>query len=312
MKRFTATEKWDKAWFRALAPRLKCLWSYLCDKSDAAGFWEPDFELASFQIGEAVSGADLTHFGDRIENITGGKIRIVSFIEFQYGNLSRDCKAHGPVFRILEKHTHSKGIPKGIHTLKDKEEEEDKDKDKEEVQETDTETHARGGVFAPPSLEEWKAFGTTLKPPYPELEAEKTWHHYEGKGWRIGKNGAKKWKSCLQTCYCGWKKDSMQPNGHANGSTPPDADQENDEAQIRLNLIFGRHPDAKWSREELAVYAAYELPITEENIRRLKNYYGTKDEKLTDWVRPVSLLGLLRKFGPTLDAATRYRPPTLV
>lgn len=141
MKRFTATEKWDKAWFRALSPRLKCLWNYLCDKADAAGFWEPDLALASFQIGETVTEADLAHFGDRIEHVKGGKIRIASFIEFQYGNLSRDCKAHGPVFRLLEKHTLSNGIPKAIHSLK----EEDKDKEEEKDKESETEKETREG-----------------------------------------------------------------------------------------------------------------------------------------------------------------------
>lgn len=133
MKRFTATEKWAKPWFQNLHPRLKCLWCFICDNADAAGVWEPNFRLASFQIGLKVSAVDLKEFGDRTASLPSGKILVISFIEFQYGNLSKECRAHFPIFRALEKNSLSYpfGIPysKAIHSLK--EEEEDKEEDKE-------------------------------------------------------------------------------------------------------------------------------------------------------------------------------------
>lgn len=104
MRRFTATEKWSKEWFQHLSPRLKCFWLFICDNADAAGVWEPNFSLASFQIGDTVTDADLVAFGDRLERLPNGKLRIGSFLKFQYGNLSENCKAHIPVFRALEKH----------------------------------------------------------------------------------------------------------------------------------------------------------------------------------------------------------------
>jgi len=49
--RFTMTEKWRDKWFRHLSLEGKLLFVYLCDNCDIAGFWEKDFELASFETG---------------------------------------------------------------------------------------------------------------------------------------------------------------------------------------------------------------------------------------------------------------------
>jgi hypothetical protein len=103
VKRFTATEKWGKEWFQALKPKLKCLWSFICDHADHCGAWEPNFGLASYQIGERVAASDLSAFGDRLHKLPNGKYLVVSFIEFQFGKLSETCPAHKPVFRAMEK-----------------------------------------------------------------------------------------------------------------------------------------------------------------------------------------------------------------
>jgi uncharacterized phage protein (TIGR02220 family) len=130
MKRFTATEKWDKDWFCDLSLLNKCLWTYICDRCDAAGVWDTNFRLASFQIGETVTKDNLSAFGDRVKILPNGKVWIVGFIEYQYGILSTACRPHLNVINILNKH----GIEpyaKGIHTLQEKEKEKDQEKDKE-------------------------------------------------------------------------------------------------------------------------------------------------------------------------------------
>lgn len=136
MKRFTETTKWQDAWFRKLSPRLKCLWTFLCDGCDAAGVIDPDWDLLSFQIGEGVSPDDLAAFGTgRIHTLPNGKIWICRFMEFQYGTLSRDCKAHTPIFKAIAFHhleSLLKGYARGIHTLKEQDKEKETDK-KEEV-----------------------------------------------------------------------------------------------------------------------------------------------------------------------------------
>jgi hypothetical protein len=137
MKRFTETAKWDDPWFRRLRPEVKLLWQWILDRCDNAGVIDPDLELASFQIGFEYPSDALSSLGDRVVQLDCGKWFIPKFIAFQYGQLSADCKAHKPIFASIEKHSLervSKGYPKGIHTLQEKE--------KETVQEKEPEKEA--------------------------------------------------------------------------------------------------------------------------------------------------------------------------
>lgn len=129
MKRFTETDKWKDPWFRRLDGRLKLLWMWLCDQCDHAGIIDPDMDLAAFQIGVVVTEMDLAAFDGRLSKLQNGKWMLTKFIAFQYGELSVDCRAHGPVFKSLENNRVSKGYAKGIHTLQDKDKDKDKDKD---------------------------------------------------------------------------------------------------------------------------------------------------------------------------------------
>jgi hypothetical protein len=126
-KRFTDSDKWTDPWFRRLPPKTKLLWLYLVDSCDNAGFWVVDFELASYLIGENVSHQDIIPYSEGRIVVGEDKWEITKFIDFQYGKLSTDCKPHQSILKTLEKQRVSKGYPKGIHTLEDK----DKDKDKE-------------------------------------------------------------------------------------------------------------------------------------------------------------------------------------
>ena len=134
MKRFTETQKWDDPWFLELPMHLKLLWQWLCDKCDNAGVVDPSIKLASFHIGYQYPINTLSKFGNRLVKLPCGKFFIPKFIEFQYGTLSKDCKAHNPIFISLEKHG-LKGYPKGIHTLQEEEEDKEKETEKEKEKE---------------------------------------------------------------------------------------------------------------------------------------------------------------------------------
>jgi len=145
MKRFTETKKWDDPWFRKLRPEMKLLWLWLLDHCDNAGVIEPDIELAAFQVGHTMPDDALAMLGDRLVILPCGKWFIPKFIGFQYGELSRACKPHRPIFASLEHHginatwLQEKGYAKGIHTLQEKE----KEKEQEKETETDKETETR-------------------------------------------------------------------------------------------------------------------------------------------------------------------------
>lgn len=105
MKRFTASEKWDDHWFRKLPPVQKCFWQFICDRCDAAGVWKVDLEALEFYIGCKLNEKELLEsFEGRIRDIGRGKWWIVKFIAFQCGRLSRECKPHLPIFKLLVDH----------------------------------------------------------------------------------------------------------------------------------------------------------------------------------------------------------------
>lgn len=135
-KRFTDTQIWEKEWFMALSPKLKCLWRYLTERCDQSGVWEVNWALASLYIGEQVASQDLKKFGDHVEILPNGKVFIPDFINFQYGALSEKSPAHKPVFRAISKNNlNNRVFNRVFNTLQEKEEE----KDKEEVKEVEKE-----------------------------------------------------------------------------------------------------------------------------------------------------------------------------
>lgn len=166
MKRFTATEKWDKEWFQDLPLKQKCLWFYLCDKCDNAGIIEPNLKHASFILGTRITEADLKPFGDRVMKLRSGKLILRGFVEFQYGKLNEKIRPHQAVMRTLKRELIAselsvilEGASPSPETLADtlagnslkgsnathKEKDKDKDKEKDgEVQEGEIHTsHAR-------------------------------------------------------------------------------------------------------------------------------------------------------------------------
>lgn len=191
MKRFTETNKWQDPWFRKLKPEMKLLWSWLLDSCDNAGIIDADIELASFQIGYEYPINTLSEFGHRVIELPCGKFFIPKFIDFQYGSLSRDCKAHNPIFLSLEKHG-LKGYPKGIHTLQDKDKEKEQEKEEKELT---PKSKAKG------TLEEFKAYAVTQD--LPESDGEFLFNKLEGNGWMNGKSPVKDWKAVVRTWKCG-------------------------------------------------------------------------------------------------------------
>jgi len=102
-KRFTDTDKWADPWFRQLSPTAKLLWQWILDCCDNAGVLDPDWALATFQIGDDVT-AHIIEIESRIERLDDDRIFVSKFVAFQYPRLSRQCAAHKPVFASLEKY----------------------------------------------------------------------------------------------------------------------------------------------------------------------------------------------------------------
>lgn len=105
MNRLTETEKWNDKWFRGLSPKHKCLWLYLLDRANHVGIWEPDWEDATFRIGDDISESDLEpDFKERVVKRDDGNLFIPKLLPFQNKKLSYDSPAHQHIFVLLKKY----------------------------------------------------------------------------------------------------------------------------------------------------------------------------------------------------------------
>jgi hypothetical protein len=115
---------------------MKCAWWFLFENCDVAGAWDIDLEAMAFNIGETITLEEIkAAFGDRVSVLNDEKLFLETFVEFQYGTLSHECKPHRPVLKRLESITLLKGYRKGFKTLEEKEKEKEQEKDKEKEEE---------------------------------------------------------------------------------------------------------------------------------------------------------------------------------
>jgi hypothetical protein len=209
MKRFTATDKWDKSWYRALKPRHKCLWDYVTSKCDCAGVWEPDWELASFQIGEKLTASDLAAFGERIKVFNGGKVFVVKFVEFQYGELSDQCRPHHAILKTLKRH--GIGYAKGICTLEEQEQEQDNPEGVQGEPPETPPTEPPKDHRKPESKDAVVAYAGELG--LPSSDGESVWDKWQGNGFTNGGKPMKDWRAVLRS----WKGYGYLPSQKQGG-----------------------------------------------------------------------------------------------
>ena len=166
-KRFTSTEKWSDPWYRKLSPKHKCLWDWLFTQCDIAGTINPDYELASFQIGIKIDEDDLKYFSRQIKKLSCGRLFLIKFIEFQYGELTFECRAHRPVLKLIDRLS----IPYHdiINRDKEQEQEQEQDQDKDKDQEQEKEKGVQGEISLFDQF--WKAYPKKVG----KAAAEKSW-----------------------------------------------------------------------------------------------------------------------------------------
>lgn len=178
-KRFTDTAKWDKSWYRKLGSKLRDVRQYILDRCDHAGLIEIDFETFEHFIGEPVTMDEIKlAFRDRVI-VIDDKLFIPDFIEFQYGELSEECKPHKAVIKRLSELTLWEGYRKGILTIKDKDKDKDKEKDSSEktnlLEEIFREYPKRPGTGKGPGL---KSLSRQLKTPQDISDCKKAATNY--------------------------------------------------------------------------------------------------------------------------------------
>jgi len=131
-KRFTDTDKWKKPFIRGLDAPHKLLWFYMLDDCDHAGIWIVDLEIASIRCGHTFNEKDvLKTFNGQVDVVRKGELWFVrDFIDFQYGTLNPENRAHKSVIDKLEKYK-IKPLISPLQGGKDKDKDKDKDIDKD-------------------------------------------------------------------------------------------------------------------------------------------------------------------------------------
>lgn len=186
-KRFTDTDKWKKKFIRSLPAPYKLLWLYLLDECDHSGVWIVDFDVARLRLDENVDEMEaLNLFEDKILPIDNGeRWLILDFIEFQYGILKAENRAHQAVINTLIKYQlwddeeetiiKNKVLERSFKGPKDKEKEKEKDKDKEKEKEKEGENQ----IFYPFNSDEflsmwkvWLDYRKEIKKPYKSKKSE--------------------------------------------------------------------------------------------------------------------------------------------
>lgn len=105
-KRFTDSEKWSKPFIRNMKSAYKLLWLYMLDECNHAGIWQVDLDVAQLKMGEKLNYGDaINFFGAKIYAFDNNeKWFIPDFIEFQYGDLNPENRAHNSVIVLLNKY----------------------------------------------------------------------------------------------------------------------------------------------------------------------------------------------------------------
>lgn len=144
-KRFTDTNKYRDVFFRDLPAAYKILWDYIQHDCDHAGIWIVDFRVARIYVGDDLKlsqheALKLFNEGEqRIFEIDNGKRWFIrSFVDFQYGKLNPENRAHKSVILLLEKFSLYKNNTL-ISPLEGA-----KDKEKDMVQSMDTDKDKAG------------------------------------------------------------------------------------------------------------------------------------------------------------------------
>lgn len=126
----TATEKWNDPWFSTLPIQHKLFWIYLLDNCNHAGIWEANIPLLKFHLGDNYE-MEKDLFENKVFEYSPGKYFIQNFIDFQYGELKEDNRAHLSVINILKKEGLYKTLISPLQGDKDKDKDKDIDKDKD-------------------------------------------------------------------------------------------------------------------------------------------------------------------------------------
>ena len=193
--RITSTEKWKDLWFSDLSPNAKLLFFYFVENCDNAGFFEVNKKFMLFYTGlneEQLmeAGTELwfknfLKYQKKLPLNSASNIhkQIIGLLQY---NLSDETKFKGnniinsilPIELQLGKRNYAK-------------------KEVVDEQNTNEVTVAKIQRFIKPTSKEVYDYMVENEFEFAKVESEKFINFYETKGWKVGRNAMKKWKSAV-------------------------------------------------------------------------------------------------------------------
>jgi hypothetical protein len=206
--RITNIEKWKDLWFSNLTPHAKLLFFYFVENCDNAGFFEVNKKFMLFYTG--LSEEQLMEAGTElkksyIKSKDGTKLWFKNFLKYQKKlPLNSASNVHKQIIFLMQDNLSDETKFKGnavinnllpndlqISKITRKKREVSEENNSEEM--PIIKTHK----FIVPSTEEVYEYMVEKEFEFAKIESEKFINFFESKGWKVGKNPMKNWKSAI-------------------------------------------------------------------------------------------------------------------
>ena len=206
--RITSTEKWKDLWFSDLSPNAKLLFFYFVENCDNAGFFEVNKKFMLFYTGlneEQLMEAGTELKKSYIKSQDGTKLWFKNFLKYQKKlPLNSASNIHKQIIGLLQYNLSDETKFKGnniINSILPIELQLGKrnyaKKEVVDEQNTNEVTVAKIQIFIKPTSKEVFDYMVENEFEFAKVESEKFINFYETKGWKVGRNAMKKWKSAV-------------------------------------------------------------------------------------------------------------------
>jgi len=206
--RITSTEKWKDLWFSDLSPNAKLLFFYFVENCDNAGFFEVNKKFMLFYTGlneEQLMEAGTELKKSYIKSQDGTKLWFKNFLKYQKKlPLNSASNIHKQIIGLLQYNLSDETKFKGnniINSILPIELQLGKrnyaKKEVVDEQNTNEVTVAKIQRFIKPTSKEVYDYMVENEFEFAKVESEKFINFYETKGWKVGRNAMKKWKSAV-------------------------------------------------------------------------------------------------------------------
>ena len=206
--RITNIEKWKDLWFSDLSPNAKLLFFYFVENCDNAGFFEVNKKFMLFYTGlneEQLMEAGTELKKSYIKSQDGTKLWFKNFLKYQKKlPLNSASNVHKQIITLIQANLSDETKFKGnnvINSILPIELQLGKrnyaKKEVVDEQNTNEVTVAKIQRFIKPTSKEVYDYMVENEFEFAKVESEKFINFYETKGWKVGRNAMKKWKSAV-------------------------------------------------------------------------------------------------------------------